>query len=108
MSDKKGMSDKKSVKRFIAGAVCPRCAEMDKLVMYNNAQGQQVRECVRCGYSDVMTDQGPKASPPEATPEEIETRVNQARPGEQALAHEDEIQVVNIIDPNPDAKRRDH
>lgn len=87
------------VRRFIAGAVCPRCAEMDKLVMYTNDDQQQVRECVRCGYKDVMTDNGP---------EELTTRVNQPRPGEKPLAHEDEIQVVNILDPNPGAKRRDH
>ncbi len=93
------MSTNKPLKRFIAGAVCPRCAEMDKLVMYNNEKNQQVRECVRCGYQDVMTDSGP---------EEITTRVNQPRPGEETLPHEDEVQVVNILDPNPGAKRKDH
>ena len=92
------MSDTTTVKRFIAGAVCPRCAEIDKLVMYHNESAQQVRECVRCGYQDVMTDQGP---------EEIKTRVNQLRPGEQPLAHEDEIQRVTIIDASPRPKPRD-
>lgn len=89
----------KPVKRFIAGAVCPRCAEMDKLVMYVNENDQSVRECVRCGYQDVMTDGGPVEMP---------TRVNQPRPGEKPLAHEDEVQVVNVLDPNPGARRRDH
>ncbi len=98
------MSEQKITKRFIAGAVCPRCAEMDKLVMYNNSDEQQVRECVRCGYSDVMTENGPQA----IDAEEVATRVNQPRPGEAPLAHEDEVQVVSIIDPNPGAKRRDH
>ena len=92
-------SAKHSPKRFIAGAVCPRCAEMDKLVMYTNDQEQQVRECVRCGYQDVMTDN---------SPEEPGTRVNQPRPGEKPLAHEDEVQIVNILDPNPGSKRKDH
>lgn len=92
------------VKRFIAGAVCPRCAEMDKLVMYHNEQNEQVRECVRCGYRDKMTDNGPVSM----DVDEVKTRVNQPRPGESPLAHEDEIQVVNILDPNPGAKRRDH
>ena len=86
-------------KRFIAGAVCPRCAEMDKLVMYNNDRGEQIRECVRCGYQDLMTGEGPV---------EITTRVNQPRPGEQPLAHEEEVQVVTILDPNPGARRSDH
>ncbi|MEH6557691.1 MAG: YheV family putative zinc ribbon protein [Oceanicoccus sp.] len=98
------MSDAKIIKRFIAGAVCPRCAEMDKLMMYQDTQQQQVRECVRCGYQDVMTDNGPR----KIDAEEIVTRVNQPRIGEAPLAHEDEIQVVSIIDPNPGAKRRDH
>ena len=89
---------KKPLRRFIAGAVCPRCAEMDKLVLYRNDEGQQVRECVRCGYSELMTDQGPA--------DELETRVNQPRVGEQPLGHEDEVQVVTLVDPG--ATRRDH
>ena len=36
-------------RRFIAGAVCPRCGEMDKLVVDSDAD---TRECVRCGYGD--------------------------------------------------------
>ncbi|WP_166253002.1 YheV family putative zinc ribbon protein [Marinobacter salicampi] len=38
-------------KRFIAGAVCPRCAEMDKITMYTTEEGQ-FRECVACGFAD--------------------------------------------------------
>jgi hypothetical protein len=90
------------IKRFIAGAVCPRCAEMDKLMMYADEDKQQVRECVRCGYKDVMTDNGPKQF------HEIKTRVNQPLPGEPTLAHEDEVQLVKIIDSKPASKRRDH
>jgi len=92
----------KPVKRFIAGAVCPRCAELDKLTMHLDEQQQQVRECVRCGYQDVMTEQGPR----QMQKDELITRVNQPRLGEQTLAHEDEVQLVTIIDPG--AKRRDH
>lgn len=96
------MSESKIIKRFIAGAVCPRCAEMDKLMMYADEDNQQVRECVRCGYKDVMTDAGPKQF------DEIKTRVNQPAPGAPTLAHEDEVQLVKIIDPNPGSKCRDH
>lgn len=60
-----------SPKRFIAGAVCPRCAEMDKIMMFTNDQGKQVRECVACGFTDAMSEQPPTAAAPE-----IETRVN--------------------------------
>ncbi len=41
-----------SPKRFIAGAVCPRCAEMDKIRMHTTDDDQQVRECVACGFTD--------------------------------------------------------
>lgn len=40
-------------RRFMAGAVCPRCAAMDKLVVYN-AQGKDYRECVSCGFKEEM------------------------------------------------------
>lgn len=87
-------------RRFIAGAVCPRCAEMDKTVMYDDENGQRVRECVRCGYKDALDENG--------QPMELTTRVNQPRPGEPPLAHEDEIALVRVLDNNPGLKRRDH
>ena len=51
-------------RRFIAGAVCPRCGEMDKLLVDTQSNS---RECVRCGFSD--------ARPVDAVPEPP-TRVN--------------------------------
>lgn len=36
-------------KRFIAGAVCPRCQQVDKIVVYGECE-TGVCECVRCGY----------------------------------------------------------
>ena len=59
-----------SPKRFIAGAVCPRCAEMDKITMFTTDAGDQVRECGACGYTDALSDQPQPEAP------EIETRVN--------------------------------
>jgi uncharacterized metal-binding protein (TIGR02443 family) len=58
------------VKRFIAGAVCPRCAEMDTLKMYRDEQ-REYKECVRCDYSDSMALDG--SDQPES---ELDTRVN--------------------------------
>lgn len=56
-------------KRFIAGAVCPSCAAMDRLVIFND-NGLMVRECVACGFSDVQNkNQNP-------APQELQTRVN--------------------------------
>lgn len=57
----------KIVKRFIAGAVCPRCSEMDRLVMYKE-NGKEFRECVSCDYKDEMRFK------PQTR--ELETRVN--------------------------------
>ncbi|CAH0992997.1 hypothetical protein SIN8267_03136 [Sinobacterium norvegicum] len=88
---------KKIIKRFVAGAVCPRCSGMDKIKSWNDDEGQH-RECVSCGYTDVMNDQVAK--------EEVETRVNQPRLGEKPLSHEDEVQVVQLIDPG--LHRKDH
>jgi uncharacterized metal-binding protein (TIGR02443 family) len=84
-------------RRFIAGAVCPRCAKQDKIVMFDTEAGERVRECVACGFRDSLAEEQPA--------EELTTRVNQPRPGEQPLAHEDEVSVVQIIDGR---QRRDH
>ena len=35
-------------KRFIAGAVCPACGEMDRILMWN-VDDVPHRECVACG-----------------------------------------------------------
>jgi len=88
-------ASKPAPRRFIAGAVCPKCAEQDKTVMYRISETEQKRECVRCGYNEVISDQ------PDA--EEIATRVNQPKPGEPVLAHEEPISVVTILDPKDNA-----
>lgn len=59
-----------SPKRFIAGAICPRCSEMDKIMMFTTDEGQ-FRECVACGFSDQQAD------PEEAA--ELQTRVNKRK-----------------------------
>lgn len=56
-------------KRFIAGAVCPRCAAMDRLMMYTDDTGVQHRECVSCGFADTQGNPDPSTA-------ELETRVN--------------------------------
>lgn len=71
-----------SKRRFVAGAVCPRCSEMDKLVVYSE-EGKDYRECVACGFKDEMRFK--------FATRELETRVN--------LTEEDKnaVQVVNIL-----------
>ncbi|RNL66403.1 YheV family putative zinc ribbon protein [Zhongshania marina] len=88
-------------RRFIAGAVCPKCAEMDKTVMYRVSDVEQIRECVRCEFKESIRDDTGKI-------EEPTTRVNQPRPGEKVLAHEDEVHIVSLIDPRDGRNRNDH
>lgn len=74
-------------KRFIAGAICPRCEAMDTIVMYRE-QETDFRECVECGFADESRFK-PKVR-------EIQTRVN--TPAEEVAG---ETQVVKIFDLPP-------
>jgi uncharacterized metal-binding protein (TIGR02443 family) len=66
----------KQHRRFIAGAVCPKCAEMDRLITYTNDEGS-FRECVSCDYIDKLTEQEDPVEP-----DVLDTRVNQLTPME--------------------------
>lgn len=90
-------------RRFIAGVVCPRCSGMDKIVMYDADDGQRFRECVSCGFKELLSA-GHSAD--DHAPEEVKTRVNQPRVGEKTLAHEVEVQAVKFVDAG--IKRKDH
>jgi len=78
----------KIIKRFIAGAVCPRCNEMDKLVTYTNDEGT-FKECVSCGFEEKQLIQ--------IEQNEMGTRVNQFTVPESE--GEGVEQVVKIIAP---------
>ena len=82
-----------TAKRFIAGAVCPACSEMDKIQMWN-VDGVPNRECVACGYADTLNEQG------QSVPKEIGTRVNRAEPKPAASKG----QAVQFF-PNPKLKK---
>ena len=73
-------------KRFIAGAVCPRCGEMDRLVIYTN-EVATFKECVSCSFIEkqlVVVEQ-----------RELETRVNEsAKPQPEATA---DVQIIKLI-----------
>lgn len=71
-------------KRFIAGAVCPKCSVMDRIVMYRK-QDVDYRECVECGFSDEM-----RFKP---ISRELETRVNVSEDVEKK-----QTEVVKILD----------
>ncbi len=42
-------------KRFIAGAVCPKCNAQDTLMLYMENSVEKV-ECVECGHTKSQTD----------------------------------------------------
>ncbi|MFT6387094.1 MAG: putative metal-binding protein (TIGR02443 family) [Cellvibrionaceae bacterium] len=69
-------------KRFIAGAICPRCSAMDKLMMYKENEKDK-RECVSCGFKDEMHFK--------QQARELETRVNTSKEIKQA-----ETQVLTL------------
>jgi len=86
------------IKRFIAGAVCPRCGEMDCIRTYRDEE-REYKECVRCDYEDSMRLDGE----PDTAVEELETRVNRENQPE----IEEGAQPL-MFTANPGAKRKDH
>jgi len=82
-----------SKKRFIAGAVCPACSEMDRILMWD-VDGVPHRECVACGYADTLNAQG------QSVPSELGTRVNKAA----AKTPNPKQQTVQFF-PNPKLKK---
>ena len=74
-------------RRFIAGAVCPRCARMDKIVVDLDTDQ---RECVACGFRETR----PKA--PTEAQRELPTRVSRAA----ARRVETPAEVVKLVDPS--------
>ena len=82
------MSGFQNRRRFIAGAVCPRCAAMDKIVVDLDSD---LRECVACGFSEER--------PQAPAPQEIKTRVSRAS----ARRVETPAEVVTLIDPGSSA-----
>ena len=71
------MQDQPHRRRFIAGAVCPRCALLDKIVVDLDTDQQL---CVSCGFSEDRP--GLPASSPLVVvvhkPSELPTRVTRA------------------------------
>ncbi|QTF93101.1 YheV family putative zinc ribbon protein [Halomonas sp. BM-2019] len=74
-------------KRFIAGAICPRCAEMDRIRSWEQ-HGIRYRECVSCDFFEQLPIE-------DEAPSELETRVN--RPREEQ--DRQDFQPVRILDP---------
>ena len=72
-------------RRFMAGAVCPRCSQMDTIVVYN-IDGKDFRECVSCDFKEEMRLN--------IATSELQTRVNHND-------HHEDVQVINILPVKP-------
>ena len=75
-------------KRFIAGAICPRCAGMDKVRTWEQ-NGIRYRDCVACDFFEQLPIEEP------GNGGELETRVNRPREEQQR----NDVQTVRILDP---------
>ena len=73
-------------KQFIAGVVCPKCSEMDKIRAFSK-NGKNYRECVSCGFLDEIRIS--------SAPKELLTRVTRSA-GELS----DLPQKVKLVDPS--------
>ena len=82
------MNDSAPRRRFIAGAVCPRCGLMDKIVV--NLDTDQ-RECVSCDFTEAR----PAGGSAQPAPPEVQTRVSRAA----ARRVETPAEPVTLIDP---------
>ncbi|WP_070884961.1 YheV family putative metal-binding protein [Pseudomonas sp. D1-3] len=85
-------------KRFIAGAVCPACSEMDSIKMWN-VDGVPHRECVQCGYADTLDERGNSVA------RELPTRVNVSALTPKKPA-DPKVKAVQFF-PNPKLKKSD-
>lgn len=76
------------VKRFVAGAICPKCAQLDVIQSWQTATHQE-QECIECGHTASMPLAADELV---ANQQELPTRVNQT-----PVDPKDEIQVVKIM-----------
>jgi uncharacterized metal-binding protein (TIGR02443 family) len=85
------VSEKPPRRRFIAGARCPRCGLVDKIVIEPDTDR---RRCVSCGFSEDRPGQG---GPPASEPP---TRVTRAA----ARRVETPVEPVTLLDTPPSDK----
>ena len=78
------MSGFKTTRRFIAGAVCPRCSQMERIVVDMETDR---RECVACGFRDER--------PEDKLAREVPNRVSRTA----ARRVETPAETVRLVDP---------
>jgi len=93
---------KKKPKRFVAGAVCPKCSEMDRTVIYTNDADEEVRECISCGFKQTSGEQAAEDQARQLESEQLATRVTPL--GGKAVLDEDEkpLKILGLGESNND------
>ncbi|GAB2785263.1 YheV family putative zinc ribbon protein [Halomonas shantousis] len=85
-----------TTKRFIAGAICPRCAAMDRIRSWEQ-NGVRYRDCVSCDFFEQLPIEN------DATLQEPETRISRTR---EPSRDNSDFQAVKILDPKGPGKPR--
>lgn len=88
----------KTPKRFIAGAICPSCHEIDKLVMWSE-ETIPYRECMACGFTDMFDATKEKPTPLI----ELNTHVIPQK----AIINKGEVKTIQFF-PNPKLTKKSH
>lgn len=78
--------------RFIAGAICPSCGQMDRLQVLE-VEGEQKRRCVACGHEDDLS-----TTASQAPSNRLDGGLKKPDP--------DASSPVRILDPDPSGNRR--
>jgi uncharacterized protein len=81
------MQDKPYQRRFVAGAVCPRCAQIDKIVIDRDTDQ---RICIHCGFAEDR----PGMPEQQLNAPELPTRVSRAA----ARRVETPAEAITLID----------
>ncbi|MEE8244535.1 MAG: YheV family putative zinc ribbon protein [Pseudomonadales bacterium] len=80
------MPGKKTNERFIAGAVCPACHALDRIVVSSDDEGIEHQRCVSCGYAK-------QGRPSAGTPPSVRLQRHEPTPSK----------AIRIVDPgDPD------
>ena len=77
-------------KRFIAGAQCPSCKQVDKVYTYE-LEDKTYRACTRCDFQEELRFSDTRS--------ELSTRVNRS-----SVERDNETQAVRIMDPSQPAE----
>ena len=82
-----------TIKRFVAGTVCPSCGQMDTIRIFRTQTGQDCQECVDCGFSD----ERPKKP-------NLEGKLPEFRIAREERVLDDGTEIVRLLTPTPTQK----